>query len=279
MNKIGINTFGMNELLCSDFQAVMLKLKEIGFSSIEPMVVFPQAMGMKEEAMLARLKAARKDGAFWPAGLASERIVWLRENGLAVEGIHLGLLGMIPGGLGRVLPYAVRFAKENNIRYIVHSPQKKTIAEMAVEADMFREAEKQLAGTGIEILFHCHWQEFQNDHGDTPFAYLMREVSDLRTELDVGWVHFAGADTEAVLKEYGRRIAVLHFKDLTEDACSENIQNCFTAVGEGTIPLEMILKYAETMNLSYTGFIIDQDNSRNDMLEDLRIGFANLAGA
>ncbi len=220
--------------------------------------------------------AAKQDGAFWPAGLAAERIAWLREQGFKVEGAHIGLAGMVPGGLRTLLPHAMQFAKENGLSYLVHSPQRKSVEEIKADAEALRKAQELLKGISVEILFHTHWQEFTEDNGDTPFAWLMRELPDLRVELDVSWVHFAKADVTAVMKEYADRIAILHFKDLTEDASAENIRDCFTAVGEGSLPLADILACAKKLNLSYTGYIIDQDNSRGDMMEDLRIGIRNL---
>lgn len=274
--EVGVNTFGLGKLLAQDFEGTVSQLKEAGFTAIEPLVVFPQALGMPESMLTQRLSASGQLGVFWPAGLAEQRIAYLREAGFRVEGIHLGLVGMVPGGLKQVIGHAAEFAKKTGLSYIVHSPKKSTVKEMEAEAEGFRAAQQVLKPYGIEILFHCHYQEFESDEETTPFAWLMQEIPELKTELDVGWVQFAGMDVMEVMRVYKERIAIIHFKDLTPDACSDNIKNCFAAVGEGTLPFADIMEFSETMNLSYTGYIIDQDNSRGDMIRDLSTGAANI---
>lgn len=140
----------------------------------------------------------------------------------------------------------------------------------------FRKGLAVLKDHGIELLFHCHHHEFMEDQGDTPFSYLLREVPELRVELDVGWVQLAQKDVIEIMEQYRDRIAVIHLKDLTPDASEENSSDCLTAIGEGSIPLDEIIRKAEDLDLSYTGLIVDQDASRGDMLADLRSGFRNI---
>lgn len=273
---VGVNTFGPGRLLSDDFEGTVQQLKEAGFTAIEPLVVFPEALGMPESMMVRRLSDSGQLGVFWPEELAKERIAYLRSEGFAVEGIHLGLVGMVPDRLKQVLPSATQFAEETGLSYLVHSPKLTSVREMEQEAEGFRFGKEILSEKGIELLFHCHYHEFRNDNGVTPFDCLLKAVPDLRIELDVGWAHFAGINVTELMNTYRDRIAVIHFKDLTEDAGEENITNCFTAVGNGTLPLKEIMNCAETLQLSYTGLIIDQDNSRGDMIKDLRDGVNNI---
>ena len=276
MNPVGVNCFGLNPQLHADFESTARRLREIGFESLEPLLVFPEAMGAPSAAIAERLRLAGQDGAYWVDTVAQERLALLRELGFRIEGAHLGLLNMVPGGLKAVLPYAARFAAEQGLSYLVHSPQKKSIAEMRPDAEAFREELDLLGEQGIELIFHCHYQEFADDGGDTPFAWLLREVPKLRVELDVGWVCYAGADVLRVMEEYRERIAILHFKDIVPGAAAIGPRGIFTAIGEGAIPLREILEKAEALSLSYTGFVIDQDASHTDMLEELARGYANL---
>lgn len=276
--QAGINCFGLNAVLHKDFEGTFQKLREIGFTSAEPLVVFPQAIGMPADMIAQRLKMAGQDGAFWVDSLAKERIAYLRSLGFAVPGIHLGLAGMARGGVEAVLPYAAKFAAENDIAYIVHSPQKKTLKEIEPDVQTFRKWIPLLKEQGTELLFHCHYHEFEKDQGDTPFAHVMREVPDLRVELDVGWVCYAGVDVLEVMDEYKDRIAIVHLKDIVENAAATGPRDIFTAIGEGCIPLREIIEKADRLPLSYTGLVIDQDASRGDMMEELERGFANIQG-
>lgn len=276
MNQIGINTFGLKELLHDDFAGTVHALREIGFSSIEPMVVFPEASGMEPNRMEERLRTAGQDGAFWVSQTARQRIRWLRGEGFSVRGAQLGLVGMVPGGLDAVLPHALRFSQACGLSYLVYSPQKKTIAQMQPDAQALRRGLTLSRERGIELLFHCHYHEFSEDQGNTPFSYLLHEVPQLRVELDVGWVQFAKQDVFALMERYRERIAIIHLKDIAADASADNIHRSFTAIGEGSIPLEGILRKAKELPLFDTGLIIDQDASQNDMLTDLRNGFCNV---
>lgn len=274
--QVGVNCFGLNTLLHNDFEGTFQKLREIGFTSVEPLVVFPQAIGMPAEMIGQRLKMAGQDGAFWEESLAKERIAYLRSLGFEVPGIHLGLAGMARGGVEAVLPFAAQFATENGIEYIVHSPQKRTLKEIEPDVRTFRKWIPILKEQGTELIFHCHYHEFEEDQGDTPFAYVMREVPDLRVELDVGWVCYAGVDVIKVMEEYKERIAIVHLKDIVEDAAQKGPKDIFTAIGEGSIPLREILEKAQELPLSYTGLVIDQDASFGDMLEELERGYQNI---
>lgn len=226
--------------------------------------------------MEQRLRASRQDGAFWVSHVARQRIECLRSEGFQVQGVQLGLVGMAPGGLDAVLPFALEFAKENALSYIVYSPQKKTVADIRTDAESFRKGLAVLKDQGIELLFHNHSTELLTDQEETPFSCLLREVPQLRLELDVGWVQFAKQDVIGLMEEYRKRIAIIHLKDILAEASEENRSSCFTAVGEGSIPLDRIIQKAKELNLSYTGLIIDQDASRGDMLTDLRNGFKNI---
>ena len=142
MNQIGINVFGLKELLHIDFEGTFHTLREIGFSAIEPMVVFPEANGMEPDRMEESLRTAGQDGAFWVSRMARQRIRWLREEGFAVHGAQLGLVGMAPGGLDAVLPEALRgFADYRMLIYAIvlivvmlatNSPQMKALLSKLV---------------------------------------------------------------------------------------------------------------------------------------------------
>lgn len=270
--EIGVNTFGLGKLLSKDFEGTVRQLKEAGFTAVEPLVIFPSAMGMPEAAMEMRLASSGQLGTFWPETIAEKRIRYLRDEGFRVEGIHLGLAGMIPGGLKQAAPYAAAFARKMGLSYVVHSPKRTNAEEMKQEAEGFRSAKEILDACGCELLFHCHYHEFAEDQGTTPFDYLLREVPDLPVELDVGWVHYAGRDVIELIRTYAGRIRLIHFKDYIRDE-----QNtCFTAIGEGVLPLKEIAELTETLDLGYVRYIIDQDDSRGDMMRDLKKGAENI---
>ena len=277
MNQpIGINSFGLNALFHQDFEGTCAELKSIGFSSIEPMIVFPKAMNHEPDMMLKRLAMAGKDGAFWTESLAKERIAQLRASGFSVQGAHLGLINLVPGGLEALLPFAAEFASENRLSYMVHSPQKKRLKEIEADIQAFKKGLPLLKEQGTELLFHCHYHEFADDQSDTPFAYLLRQVPELRLELDVGWVQYSGLNVLRLMEEYRDRIAIIHFKDILPQAPEMDHDQICTAIGEGCLPLKEIIAMSNDLSLSYTGYVIDQDTSNGDMMDDLIRGYRNI---
>ena len=130
------------------------------------------------------------------------------------------------------------------------------------------------------MVFHCFCTIIltnrKNDNGDTVFDYLLREIPDLKVELDVGWALYAGTDVVKLLKKYRDRIAIIHLKDINDGIVKENSKEFFTTVGEGSIPLEKILEEAQKIQLFESEYIIDQDDSKGDMLDSLRDGVNNI---
>jgi len=115
--------------------------------------------------------------------------------------------------------------------------------------------------------------------GVSALDYILEQCPNLGLQLDVGWAKFAGVNPVALMKKYGSRIPLLHFKDVRADACAENRDTCFTAVGEGSIPLREILAAAPCCALIEDCLIIDQDDSPNDILDDIALGAANIRAA
>jgi sugar phosphate isomerase/epimerase len=92
------------------------------------------------------------------------------------------------------------------------------------------------AAEGVTFLYHNHEHEFVPKFGprqaECMFDLLYANTDALRFELDVAWCHFGGSDPVAVLRRCGRRIPVLHIKDLSDD----HIRGHFCAVGMGKVP-------------------------------------------
>lgn len=93
-------------------------------------------------------------------------------------------------------------------------------------------------------------------------------------ELDVGWAHYAGSDALSVMQKYRDRLVLLHLKDVNKGAPRSH---CFTAIGEGDLPLATVLKEAASLpRLEKNGILIDQDRSEGDLLSDLERGAKNV---
>lgn len=274
--RLGINTFGLNKLFAEDFEGTLLALKDMGITDIEPCIVIDQAIPMPSEHIRMGLKKSRQDGSMWITPVAAKRIAKIRGMGFQITGAQLMLLHMIPGGLRAALPYAKAFALENHLSYIASSPKEGSLEKAKALADTYRLVISELEPLGIDFIVHNHEMEVTPQEGSRVLDVLLDQVPQLQMELDVGWVKFAGADVIATMETYRDRISIIHFKDITADACPGNRNTCYTAIGEGSLPLTQVIGHSRKCALREIGYIIDQDSSNGDMLEELRRGIRNI---
>lgn len=271
--QIGINTYGLSKCLLKDFDGTLEKLREAGITAIEPMVVFSENEKSKESLeAYEKAKRMQMTGGAWPRWMAGEKMQIIRDAGFQIRSVHMEG----PGWKEPLLDQAIAFAKDQGIQYYVVSPNETSIDRAKKEFIELKTAAKKMKENGIELLIHNHETEMQDDNGSCVFDFLMESIPELRVELDVGWVKFAGFDCIEVMKKYKERIRIIHFKDIFEGASSENRKTCFTAIGEGCIPLENILKESIDMNLDKVGYVIDQDDTLGDMMRDVYVGAKNI---
>ena len=88
---------------------------------------------------------------------------------------------------------------------------------------------------GLRLLYHNHEHEFRPGFGEGGreclFDLLYGRTEKLGFELDIAWCHFGGVDPVALLRRCGRRIPVLHVKDLADD----QRRGHFCAIGMGKV--------------------------------------------
>lgn len=272
--KIGINTYGVSKNLTKDFQGTLKELKEIGITSLEPILVFVENVNSPES--IAAHKEAEKNGmtgGHWQLEEAKKKFYEAHELGFEIRSAQM----FGPGWKEPFLEKAIIFAKEQGIRYYVLNLNMERIEDAEKTLEPLQYALEKMKKQGIELLIHNHETEWKEDQESCVFEFLMEKLPALNVELDVGWVKFAGRDCIDVIKKHKDRIRILHFKDICEGASRKNRNTCFTAVGEGTIPLREILEVSNELELDKVGYILDQDNSLGDMMHDIRVGVKNLS--
>lgn len=279
--NIGVNFFGPKHKLYQDFHGTLDTLKQAGFTSVELCVAFQGGGEPPKELNLQIPPEIIKSmsGGIWPLETASQRLKAVRDHGFTVLSCHM-MLGFqfSPEQMVQLLPTLVEFGQENQIRYYVFSPMK-GMAGIRPLIPAIKQVSDGLAEAGITLLLHNHEVECMPDEGTTVLDYILEQCPNLGLELDVGWAKFAGADPVVLMKKYHDRIPLLHFKDVRADACAANRDTCFTAIGEGSIPLREIMAEVPNCAIIEHGLIIDQDDSPTDILEDLALGVRNIRAA
>ncbi len=282
--KIGANSFGLKFRLYDDFEGTLHALKQAGFDSLEPCVVFTPGKGSEaqgENAIAASIPAdvlLRMSGGIWPCEEAPARLKKVRDAGLAVISVHMFVLAQTPEDLESAIPQLVAFGKEHGIQYYVLSLNAAPAAMKAYVPSVEKLSDA-LAGEGITLCYHNHETECREENGETALDVLFGSCPNLSLELDVGWAQFAGLDPVELMRKYRDRIRLLHLKDIRGDASPETRETCFTAIGEGSIPLRQILEEAARIGLGDHQVIIDQDDSQTDIVDDLRKGIRNIRKA
>ena len=278
--NIGVNFFGPKKKLYYDFEGTIEKLKNIGFTSAELCIAFSGSLEPPEELknIIPPEVIKEMSGGVWVIDEAKEKLEKVRNYGLNVISVHMFADNASPESFLEVLPKVKLFGVENNIKCFVISLMKNS-EEIKTFIPALKKFSEELSDAGIVLAYHNHEIEFENVNGVNAMELVLNECPLLKLELDVGWAKFAGVDFLDFIGKYKDRIVLLHFKDITADACAENRDTCFTAVGEGSIQLKEIIEAVDECNLFEDGMIIDQDDSQSDILDDLSIGVNNILTA
>ncbi|MCZ2810213.1 sugar phosphate isomerase/epimerase [Modestobacter sp. VKM Ac-2979] len=133
------------------------------------------------------------------------------------------------------------------------------IGELTTEADWIAYAEyldavgEQARKAGQTLMIHNHDFEFTTVFGDrTAFDILMQHTQkkNVVSQLDLYWVAYAGLDPVEVIEEYGKRVKLLHVKDLNPD-----LENRIEIVGRGSLDFPSI--FAAAHRVRY--YVVEHD--------------------
>jgi sugar phosphate isomerase/epimerase len=128
--------------------------------------------------------------------------------------------------------------------------------------------------SGLTLCYHNHAFEFESTPEGTLLDVLLKTTDPklVSLELDIMWSQVAGVDPVSVLKKYGKRIALMHLKNVApgiEKRYNENVPAAaFKEVGNGVINIPAVLKAAAKAKVQH--FFVEQDQSQGDILNSLK---------
>ncbi|MGH7215092.1 MAG: sugar phosphate isomerase/epimerase family protein, partial [Tepidisphaeraceae bacterium] len=123
---------------------------------------------------------------------------------------------------------------------------------------------------GFNVAYHNHSFEFQKFDGQYGLDIVWANSDALRSELDTYWVAHGGLDPVAYINQLGRRILLLHLKDMAPGADRK-----FAPVGSGTLDFKTILDAGNKAGVQWG--IVEQDNCyATPPLQAIRTSFENL---
>lgn len=131
----------------------------------------------------------------------------------------------------------------------------------------FNEWGERLAKEGLKLAYHIHGYEFQPYAKGTLMDKLMAETKPqlLKIEMDVFWVVHPGQDPVAFLKKYGKRIELMHMKDMQQglkgDLTGHADVETNVTLGTGQIDYTAVVHEARKQGVKY--LFIEDESSRS----------------
>lgn len=245
----GLQLWVVKDELASNFTGTLRALKRIGYARVEAAGFF-----------------ARSAGDFRSA---------IADAGLDCVSCHYGLADLIDDTDAKLA-----FAEKVGVTYCVASspapprplaqgkPWATALSEAMSLADWQRNAEAmnrigaKAKAMGLRFGYHNHAAEFLSYDGKLAYGELLRLTDPqlVAMELDIGWVAAAGADPAAVLRDAGRRVQLLHVKDLaTRQRRPGRIADDLTTVpvGKGSIDWKRV--FAEARKAPIHSWFVEQE--------------------
>jgi len=143
----------------------------------------------------------------------------------------------------------------------------KTVEACQAAGAKLQAAAELLAPHGISVHVHNHYWEFHKvEDGRYPLDIILAEAPDIKSQLDLYWVAFGGADPVEVLGRLGQRVELVHVKDGLLGA-----EYHFKALGTGQPDLPAAIGAIDKATTEW--LIVEQDQSDGDMLADVRTSY------
>jgi sugar phosphate isomerase/epimerase len=241
---VSIQLYSVREEAARDFVAVLKKIASFGYVGVEPAGLHGMAP-----------KDVRKV---------------LDDLGLKVSSIHGAL--PTPQTVNEIVDTA------SALGYTFHvagyGPDQFSTEKGALKAaEDFQRAAELLKPHGLRFGFHNHYWEFDHTfNGKTPYQILLEQAPDAFSELDTYWCNVGGSDAASIVRQYGKRMPLLHIKDGPLD---RNLP--MTAVGEGKMDWKSVIGAADESTTQW--LIVELDRCATDMQEAVRKSAAYLASA
>lgn len=162
-------------------------------------------------------------------------------------------------------------AKTLNAQYVVIGwiPHQKefTLEDCNNAIKDFNDWGERLAKEKLKLAYHVHGYEFQPNGKGTLFDKLMAETKPkfVKIEMDVFWVVHPGQDPIQILRKYGKRIELMHMKDMQKDLKGDltghaDVETNVT-LGTGQIDYNSIVHEARKQGVKY--LFIEDESSRS----------------
>ncbi|GGF97575.1 sugar phosphate isomerase/epimerase family protein [Paenibacillus abyssi] len=239
---VGVQPYTIRDAMAKNYVGAIERIAEIGYKGIE--------LGLPPEGITITQQKALVD-----------------RLGLQVVGCHAGF-NTLEFDVESIADYLEEI---NGGKYVAISMLFDSKEDLLEKAKKMNAIGEQFRKRGVTFLYHNHDWEFVKYDGEYALDILLRETDPelVQTELDTYWIKKGGEDPVAYLSKLKGRAPLLHIKDV--EAGEEQF---FAEVGEGILDFKAIAKTAEDIGTEW--LIVEQDQSRRDPFESLKISYDNL---
>lgn len=184
----------------------------------------------------------------------------LDDTGLAIAGAHVGIDSLTESFEETVSRYRQVNCETVVVPYLdeIHFETREAVERTARELDALA---GRLADEGISLHYHNHDHEFVDVDGHTAFDVLTERTTQVKFELDIGWVAAAGYDPVTLIDELGERISLIHVKDVQLEI-REPVE-----LGEGDVDIRGCVEAARRADVEWLVYEHDRPSSPLKSLE------------
>ncbi|HEY8665364.1 MAG TPA: sugar phosphate isomerase/epimerase [Tepidisphaeraceae bacterium] len=244
---IALQLYTLRDLLAKDFVGTVKAVAKIGYAGVE-MAGYGDLQGGAKEA---------------------KKI--LDDLGLKVAGNHAAV-EPLEQDINKVMDENDILGNKNICIAYVGEERRKDGQAWKDMAKLFNKFGAALRKRGFDFGYHNHSFEFQKFDGKYGLDILW-ENSDpnlVKSELDTYWVQHGGEDPVAYMKKLGKRIMLLHMKDMAAGP-----EKRFAEVGTGILDFKAIVKAAPSTGAKW--YIVEQDSTyETPHLQAVKTSYENL---
>ena len=265
--QIGINVMSTISMMRESFQETVNRLTDGGCSYFEAM----SDWGAKEETLdfYAGLTGGRNG---WDPEQTLGRLQYIRSVGSDIRGIFV-----FEDTILEQAEQLGEYCRDAGLQYIVFSfLEYHGLDDVYSKIDLLRKVSAVMKRFGVQVLMHNHEHdcaEIEDKDGNNKeiIDIFLNNLSakELALEVDVGWLQYADIDPAAYVKKKIDRIQILHLKDICRNYKETERSHIFVPCGSGAVDFPAIIKVVQEAGREDMQYVIDQDASDGDIVQDL----------
>jgi sugar phosphate isomerase/epimerase len=236
IEKIGLELYTVRDALKKDFDGTLARVAKIGYKEVEMAGYFSGMSGWNPPPKEAR------------------RI--LDSHGLAAPAAHVPYTAFAPDNWPKILAASEILGHKYIVNPSIDRSLAKSVDGWKKAAETFNRAGKESLRSGIQLGYHNHVEEFKAIDGQLPYDILLNSTDPklVKMEMDIGWVHKAGADPLKYFAKYPGRFPLVHVKDF--DANGNMVD-----VGKGVIDWKAIFAKADLGGIKH--YFVEFDDPKD----------------